>query len=381
MKKITELDLKNKTVLLRCDFNVPISKNGDILNDFRIQSVIPTIKYLIDKNAKVILMSHLETKGENKSLSLIVSRLKELLNDKIELVSDYFEKDQKEIAEMLNSNKVVLFENLRFYDQEKDNDQEFAKKLASFGDVFINEAFSVSHRNHASIVSIAQYLPKAAGLLFKKEILTLSKLKERPEQPFVIIIGGVKIKTKIKTILNLLKKSDYLLIGGKIGEAILAYKGILKERQAQEDGLIAQIDLTDKRLHLPLDGIIALKDSIDNLREGGIGTVKKQEDIYDIGPETIGLFKEVISRAKTILWNGPLGMYEDKRFEKGTKEIAQAITENKSAFKVAGGGETIMAIDKFNLKEKFNFISTGGGAMLKFLAEEKLPGIEALNHG
>ncbi len=379
MKKITELDLKNKTVLLRCDFNVPISKNGEILNDFRIQSAVPTIRYLIDKNAKVILMSHLETKGENKSLSLIVSRLEELLNNKIELVSDYFEKDKKEITEILNSNRIVLFENLRFYDQEKDNDQEFAKKLASFGDIFINEAFSVSHRNHASIVSIAQYLPKAAGLLFEKEILTLSKLKEKPESPFVVIIGGIKIKTKIKTILNLFRKSDYLLVGSKIGEAILSYKGMLKERQAQKDGLIAQIDLTDKRLHLPLDGIIALKDSMDNLRQGTIETVKKQEDIYDIGPVTIELFKKVISRAKTILWNGPLGMYEDKRFEKGTKEIAQAIIKNKSAFKVAGGGETIMAIDKFNLKEKFDFISTGGGAMLEFLAEQELPGIKALN--
>jgi len=380
MKKITELDLKNKIVLLRCDFNVPIAKNGKILNDFRIQSAIPTIKYLIDKNAKVILMSHLEAKGENKSLSLIVSRLEELLNNKIELVSDYFKKDQKEITEILNSNRIVLFENLRFYDQEKDNDQEFAKKLASFGDVFINEAFSVSHRSHASIVSVAQHLPGAAGILFEKEILTLSKLKEKPEHPFVVIVGGIKIKTKIKTILSLFEKSDYLLVGSKIGEAILSYKGILKKRQAQKDGLMDQIDLTDKRLHLPLDGIIALKDSISDLRQGAIGTVKKQEDIYDIGPETIELFKEAISCAKTILWNGPLGMYEDERFEKGTKEIAQAIAKNKSAFKVAGGGETIMAIDKFNLKEKFDFISTGGGAMLEFLAEQELPGIKALNN-
>lgn len=379
MKKLTELDLKNKTILLRCDFNVPISSNGEVLDDFRIRGAVPTIEYLIRQNARIILMSHLETKYKNHSLNLIVLKLNELLNQKIELITDYLEKSGQEKIKRLRPGQVILLENLRFHKEEKENDDKFAKKISQLGDIFINEAFSVSHREHASIVSIPKYLPSAAGILLAKELEILSKILENPKRPFVVIIGGIKVKTKIKTILNLLEKSDYLLLGSKIGETILAQKGILKQRKFDKEESMSQIDLTDLKIHLPLDAIIALKGVKNSLKERAIGTVKKEEDIYDIGPETIEVFKKIIKQAKTILWNGPLGMYEDKRFEKGTKEVLEAIVNNDSAFKVAGGGETLLAINKFHFKKGFDFLSTGGGAMLEFLAGERLVGIEALH--
>jgi len=378
MKKLTELDLKNKTVLLRCDFNVPISLNGEILDDFRIREAVPTIEYLIKQNAKVILMSHLETKYKNYSLNLIVLKLNELLNQKIEIITDYLEKSGQEKIEKLRLGQIVLLENLRFHKEEKENDGKFAKKISQLGEVFVNEAFSVSHREHASIVSISKYLPGAVGLLFARELEILSKILNNPKHPFVVIIGGIKVKTKIKTILNLLKKSDHLLVGSKIGETILAQKGILKQRKFDKEESMSQIDLTNLKIHLPLDAIIASKGVKNSLKKRAIGAVMIEEDIYDIGPETIKVFKKIIKQAKTILWNGPLGMYEDKRFEKGTKEVLEAIINNNSAFKVAGGGETLLAINKFHSKKGFDFLSTGGGAMLEFLAGERLVGIEAL---
>lgn len=366
MKKLTDFDFKNKTVLLRCDFNVPVSQDGEILDDFRIRKAIPTIRYLMKGKARIILMSHLGLKKKNLSLIHIIPKLNELLNQKVELLTDYIEEGAKEKIKKMEFGQIILLENLRFYEQEKTNDDEFAKKLSRLGDIFINEAFSVSHREHASIVSIVKYLPSTFGILFEKELEVLSKILEEPKHPFVVIVGGIKIKTKMKTIINLLEKADYLLLGCKMGEAVLAYRDDVE---------------INERIQFPLDGIIGLRDQTDKrIREGAMATVKKEEDFFDIGPKTIKLFKRIIREAKTILLNGPVGVYENKRFEKGTREILNAITNNKSAFKVTGGGDTISAIKKFGLTEKFDFLSTGGGAMLKFLAGEKLPGIEALKN-
>ncbi|XOB41379.1 MAG: phosphoglycerate kinase [Candidatus Nealsonbacteria bacterium] len=379
MKKFSGFNFKNKTVLLRCDFNVPISENGEVLDDFRIRKTIPTIKYLIKQNAKIVLMSHLEIRKKDLSLSCIVPKLNELLDKKVELLTDYLESDANERIKRMRAGEIVLLENLRFHKEEEENNQEFAKKISELADFFVNEAFSVSHRNHASIVSIPRYLPGTIGILFEKELAVLSKVSENPKRPFVVILGGVKVQTKVKTVINLLEKSDYMLLGSKIGEAILSEKGILSQRDFKKYGLVAKIDITNLKIHLPLDGFIGLKDSMNHLRIGTIGTLKKEEDIYDIGPETIKLFTRIIKKAKTILWNGPLGMCEDERFETGTKEILNAVVSNKSAFKVAGGGNTISVITKFGLIDGFDFLSTGGGAMLKFLTGEKLPGLEALN--
>lgn len=379
MKKFNGFNFKNKTVLLRCDFNVPISENGEVLDDFRIRKTIPTIKYLIEQNAKIILISHLEVKKKDLSLKCIIPKLNELLDKKVELLTDYLKADTKERIKEMSSDKIILLENLRFYKEEKENNQEFAKKISELADFFINEAFSVSHRNHASIVSIPRYLPSTIGILFEKELEVLSRVSENPKRPFVVILGGVKVQTKVKTIINLLEKSDYMLLGSKIGEAILSQKGILTDRDFKEDESIAKIDITNLKIHLPLDGFIRPKDSKNHLRIGAIRTLKKEEDVYDIGPETIKLFVKIIKKAKTILWSGPLGMYEDEKFETGTKEILNAVVNNKSAFKIAGGGNTISAITKFGLTDSFDFLSTGGGAMLKFLTGEKLPGLEAIH--
>ncbi len=379
MKKLQDFNFKRKNVLVRCDFNVPVSVEGKVLDDFRIKMALPTIKYLIKQEAKVILMSHLESKGKKTSLKNILLKLEDLLNQKVKLLTDYFQNNVRREIEKLEPGQVVLLENLRFYKEEKENDKGFAQKISELGDIFVNEAFPSCHRKHASIVGIPRYLPRAAGFLLEKEIKVFSDLLNKPKTPFVVIIGGIKIKTKIKTILNILKRADHLILGSKIGEVILIQKGQLIGRAFTEEKLIDKIDLTDPRIHMPIDGVIGLKNLKEGyLRTGGVGTLRKEEDVFDIGPESIKIFKKIIKTAKTILWNGTLGMHEDKRFEKGTKEIANAIVRTYPAFKIAGGGETVSAITTFGLMEKFDFLSTGGGAMLQFLAGEKLPGIEAL---
>ena len=380
MKKIQDLKLKGKNVLVRCDFNVPLSKEGKVLDDFRIKQALPTIKYLVEKEARVILMSHLETKEKTFSLKLLIPLLEELLGKKIQFFPSYLKKDTRKKIDSIGSERVALLENLRFHKEEKKNNKDFAKKISELGDVFVNEAFSSCHRSHASIVGIPDYLPAVPGLLLEKEIRVFSNILKKPKRPFVAIIGGIKIGTKIKTILNILKVADHLLLSSKMGEVFFAQKKLIVGRDIAEEKLVEQIDIANTKLHLPLDGMIALRDLKENyLRIGGIGTLRKEESVFDIGPESIKAFKEVIQKAKTILWNGPMGMYENEKFENGTREIAKAITRNHTALKVVGGGETVSAIKKFNLTKRFDFLSTGGGAMLEFLAGEKLPGIKALH--
>lgn len=379
MKKLQDFNFKEKIVLVRCDFNVPLSKDGKILDDFRIKMALPTIKYLMKEKARVVLISHLETKRGKLSLKHLLLILEELLGQKVKFLSDYLKENARKEIEKIKPGQVVLLENIRFQRGEKEDDASLARKISKLGDIFVNEAFSVCHRKHASIVGLPKNLPKAGGFLLEKEVDVFSNLLKKPKRPFVAIIGGIKIGTKIKTILNILKIADHLILGSKIGEAIFSQKGIIVGREFTEVKLIEKIDLTNPKIHLPLDGVIALKNLKEGyLRKGGLGTLRKEEDVFDIGPESIKIFKEVIKLARTILWNGPLGMYEDKRFEEGTKTIADAIVRNYSAFKIAGGGETVSAINVFGLADKFDFLSTGGGAMLEFLAGEKLPGVEAL---
>ncbi len=379
MKKLKDFDFKGKNVLLRCDFNVPLSKEGEVLDDFRIKKTIPTLKYLIKEKAKVLLISHLESKEGKFGLKCLLPSLEKLLGKKVKFLAHYLKENSRKEIDKLAPGGVILLENIRFYKGEKENDLKLAKRISKLGDIFINEAFSVCHRKHASIVSIPRYLPKGAGFLLEKEIDVFSNLLKRPKRPFITIIGGIKIETKIKTILNILKVTDHLILGSKIGEIIFAQKGIIVGREFTEVRLIDKIDLTNPKIHLPLDGVIALKDIREGyLRKGGVGTLRKEEDVFDIGPESIKVFKKIIKPAKTILWNGTLGMHEDKRFVKGTKEIADIIVRNYPAFKIAGGGETVSAINSFKLADRFDFLSTGGGAMLEFLAGEKLPGIESL---
>lgn len=343
IKTIKNFDLKNKRVLVRCDFNIPLSEQGKILNDFRIRQTIPTIRYLIKNKARVILISHLGQPNSNLkqySLRKVGQRLEKLLKRKVVFIDNCIgEKVEREIEKM-KPKEIILLENLRFYEEEEKNNKNFAKKLANLADIYINDAFGVSHRAHASIVGISAYLPSGAGFLLEKEIKTLTQLIKKPQKPLVVIIGGKKVETKIKAINKLSKIADYILIGGLIKKEI-------KEKNIQ--------------LKYPEKIIKPITEEVQK----------------DLDSQTIELFREKILLAKTIFWNGPLGQIEKREFSKGTKEIIKAIIKS-GAFSVVGGGETVEFIDQLDLTKKFSYVSTGGGAMLEFLSGEKLPGIEAL---
>ncbi len=414
MKTLDDFNVKNKRVLVRCDFNVPLDATHPppykVLDDFRIKQTIPTIEYLIKKGAKIILMSHLgKPEGkvvESLRLTPVQNKLIEYLNVSITKAKNCLGKEVEDWISEMQPREILLLENLRFHQGEEANDENFARELSKLGDIYINDAFSACHRAHASIVGIPKYLPSGIGLLLEKEIKILSKVLQNPWRPLVVIIGGIKIATKIKVIEQFLKKADHLLLGGEVANAILIGKGISIGKPLPEEKevieKIEKIDLTNSKLHLPVDGVISLEDIKKGLeegylRKGAIGSVRKEEKVYDIGLETIKIFSEIIKGSKisfwkgpleyikkdkapkTILWNGPLGMFEKEKFEKGTKEIAENIIRNYPAFKIAGGGDTIFALTKFGLVDKFDHVSTGGGAMLTFLAGEKLPGLEALN--
>jgi phosphoglycerate kinase len=344
VKTLKEFNLKNKRVLVRCDFNVPLSEKGVILDDFRIKKTIPTIEYLIGKGGKVILMSHLgDPEGkvvESLRLTPIQDKLMEYLDLSITKAPDCLGKEIENWTKEMESGEILLLENLRFHKEEEENDKNFAQQLARLGDIYINEAFSVCHRNHASVVGITKYLPSAAGFLLEEEVKILSRIMEKPERPLVVIVGGAKVKDKAKTIERFSEIGDLILVGNLIGREI-------KEKK---------LKVNPEKIILPIF----------------------DEKLLDLNKRTIEIFKEKISLAKTIFWAGPLGKIEEEKYQKGTKEIARAIVES-GAFSVIGGGDTIEFINKIGLIEKFNHVSIGGGAMLEFLAGEKLPGLMALN--
>ena len=380
MKTLKDFDFNKKIALVRCDFNVGLTSDGKIADDFRVIKAIPTIEYLSQAGAVVVLMSHLEKKDKLVSLKVVAERLEKLLKRKIGFAADCVGSATGSAIKKMKPGEIIILENLRFHKEEKANDDKFARNLSKLGDIYVNEAFACSHRAHASIVGLPKYLPACAGLLLETEIKNLEKILKKPEKPFVVIVGGVKVSTKIKTIVNISKIADDILFGSKIGETVLIQKQILLGREIDDkEKMIGMIDLTNPKIHLPVDGVMALKDMGEGyLRKGAIGTLRSEEEIYDIGPETIKFFKDIIKGAKTIFFNGPLGLFENKEFAAGTKEILDAISKNHAAYKVAGGGETLEAINKFGFAENFDFLSTGGGAMLEFLAGDKLPGIEAL---
>ncbi len=344
MKTLKNFDVKGKRVLLRCDFNVPLSEEGVVLDDFRIKETIPTIRYLADNGAKIILMSHLgRPEGkvvEGLRLTPIREKLEEYLDLPIKKSEDCIGPAAEELINKTNPGEVLLLENLRFHKEEEENGDNFAKELAKSGDIYINDAFGACHRSHASIVGIPKYLASGAGLLLEKEIKSLNRIIKNPQKPLISIIGGAKVETKAKLINKISEVSDWVLVGGLIKK-----------------------ELDDKKIPLTFPRKIIAP--LNNL-EG-----------KDIGPETIELFKEKISLAKTIFFNGVLGRIEKKEFSKGTEEILEAIIQSK-AFSVVGGGEMLAVINRLGIIDKFSHVSTGGGAMLAFLSGDKLPGIEAL---
>lgn len=345
MKTLNDFDFKNKRVLVRCDFDIPLDKQGNILDDFRIREAVPTIDYLINKGAKVILMGHAGRPDgkvdENLRLTEVQNKLLEYLDVSITKAPDSIGKEIEKWTKEMADGEVLLLENLRFHKGEQENDDNFSRELSKLGDIYINNAFANSHRDHASMTGVPKYLPSAAGITLEKEIKSLSSLMKNPKRPLVVIIGGKKIeRTKLNLINKFSEDGDWVLIGG------LVKKGI-KEKNI--------------RLKYP-EKIIKPVDEIDG---------------KDIGSKTRELFKKKIALAQTIFFNGVLGMVEKEEFSKGTEEILKAIAESK-AFSVVGGGDMTQVINKLGLADKFSHISTGGGAMLKFLSGEKLPGLEAL---
>jgi len=384
MKTLQDFDFENKRTIVRCDFNVPI-KDNKIVDNFRIKEILPTINYLIEEKAKIILISHLNNpKGKDKKYSLmpVAKELERLLGEDVKFLDDCKGKDIEKQVNNVKQGEVVLLENLRFYPEEKKNDLIFAESLAKLGDIYISEAFGVCHRKHASISVLPKLMPSGIGFLFGKEIMALSKAKENPDRPFVVIIGGTKISSKIKMVERFLPKADYVLLGGKIANVILIVKGICLGRAWPEEDIvkiIEKIKLTDTKIHLPIDVLVSPDEKTgEYIRDTGPALVRKEEGIFDIGPETIEIFEKIIRQARTIVWSGALGLAENEKFSKGTISIAKAISRNYDAFTIAGGGDTIKFLNQFGLCSMFSYTSTGGGAMLNYLAGEKMPGIEAL---
>ncbi len=390
MKTLKDFKFKDKKVILRTNFDVPLDKKGKIVDDFRIRKSLPSIEFLIESGAKIILISHLgrpqkmlgeKGKKKNLSLSLIAKRLSDLLGKEVKFVNDSKGKKVERMIKKMKPGEIVLLENLRFYLEEFSNDNLFAKELASLADIYINDAFGICHRKHASVVGIPKYLPYGAGFLLEEEIKTLSSVTAKSERSIVFVLGGAKIGTKIPCLMNFLKIADHLLLGGMIGPVILAVKKISISGFSLGQGVekdLAELELTNPKLHLPIDAMVGLKNHQENyLRQTAVGKIRNEEQMFDIGPETIRIFSDILEEAKTVIWNGPLGYIEDERFANGTLAIASAILRT-SAFSVVGGGETNAFLAANNLRDKFSYISTGGGAMLEFLSGKKLPGIEVL---
>ena len=386
---VKDIDVAGKKVLVRCDFNVPL-KEGVITNDKRIVAALPTIKYLKENGAKVILCSHLgRPKGEwlpEFSLAPVAKRLSELLECEVRMSKDVIGEDAKNISETLKEGEVALLENVRYYKEETKNVPEFAKELASLAEIFVNDAFGTAHRAHASTAGVADYLPAVCGFLIQKEIDVMGKALDNPVRPFVAVLGGAKVSDKIGVITNLLEKVDTLIVGGAMAYTFLKAEGHnVGTSLCEEDKLELASELLAKAkekgvsLLLPVDHIAA-----DKFDENAEPVAVDGKDIpeglmgMDIGAKSVELFKEAVKNAKTVIWNGPMGVFEFKNFAGGTFAVAEAIAET-DCISIIGGGDSVAAVTKLGFADKMTHISTGGGASLEFLEGLELPGIAALN--
>ena len=411
-KSIKDVEIANKKVLMRVDFNVPIEK-GLIMDDTRIRSALPTINYVLDANASLILMSHLGRPSgsgfeEKYSLKPVADRLRKLLGKDVQMASDSRGKIVSELANKLQPGDILMLENTRFYAEEqgkittdillepteekaksamKSKQIEMAKELASLGDVFVNDAFGTAHRAHASTSLISEFVETAVtGLLMEKELKFLGETIESAESPFIAIIGGTKISGKLELLQNLMKKVDVILIGGGMAYTFKKAIGEKIGKSIVENNLLStaletmkKAESLGKKLLLPIDNVIADEFSADANTKIVQGDFPEQWEGMDIGPKTIKLFSEQIRQAKTILWNGPMGCFEMQPFAKGTMAICEAVADS-SAISVIGGGDSVSAVNQAGLYDKMSHVSTGGGASLEFLEGKKLPGVEALQN-
>jgi len=392
MKKLTvkDLDLKNKRVLMRVDFNVALDKEGNITDDTRIKAALPTIRYILNQGASLILMSHLgRPKGEvveKLRMDSVARRLEELLEKKVLKLNDCIGSEVEKKVKEMKPTEVILLENTRFYKEETKNDPQFARQLASLADVFVNDAFGTAHRAHASTVGVTRFLPSVAGFLMSKELEVLGGILTNPQAPFIAILGGAKVSDKIGVLLNLLDKCEEILIGGGMAYTFLKAKDfpvgkslLEKEKIEEARRIMEKASQTGCNILLPLDHLVAKE-----AKEGVEVKIVRQDEIpsdwlaLDIGPETIKSFAGSIKKAKTIFWNGPMGMFEIKDFSGGTQAIAEMLA-NSRATVVVGGGDSIAALKKMGLEDKMTHISTGGGASLEFLEGKELPGVAALD--
>lgn len=388
-KTVRDINVEGKKVLVRCDFNVPQDESGNITDNRRIVSSLPTIKYLLEKGAKVILCSHLgRPKGEVKkefSLAPVAKELSKQLNIEVKLATDIVGENAKKLVSEMKNGEVILLENVRFDAREEKNDPEFAKELASLAEIYVNDAFGTAHRAHASTAGVADYLPAVSGFLIEKELKFLGEALNNPQRPFIAILGGKKVSDKIGVIQNLLEKVDTLIIGGAMANTFLKAEGYgIGNSIFEEDKLDLAKELMQKakdknvRMMLPVDVKIGKEfDKDTESKVVKVTEVPEDWQIYDIGVETIEMYKGVLDSAKTVMWNGPLGLFEFDQFAIGTKEIAGKLAQ-LDAVTVIGGGDSAAAVEKMNLADKMTHISTGGGASLEYLEGKVLPGIDCL---
>jgi len=390
VKYIDDYQTSNKKILLRVDFNVALTKSANVADDFRIKQSLQTINYLLKNKNKIILVSHLgrpKNREPEFSLKPVVRYLQKLIKDyQINLVDDFLSEQGKTQLKKQGNNEILIIENIRYFEGEKKNDLEFSKQLSNIADIYVNDAFGVSHRENASVCGITKFIPSYGGLLLKKEIETITKLLENPQRPFVAIIGGAKISDKIFFVDKLLDIADHILIGGGIADILFKALGYeigksIDEKDVKNyaEKLKNVIMKKNSKIILPVDVIVG--DSISTKTQTQIrkiDKISKEKYILDIGPETEAIFGSYIASSKTIIWNGPLGYFENPIFSRGTDFIYYAITQNANALSVVGGGSTLAAIKKKEYLNKISHVSTGGGAMLEFIEKGTLPGIEAL---
>lgn len=383
-------EIAGKTVIMRVDFNVPLGKTDFLVqDDTRIREALPTIRFLQKQGAKIILMSHLGRPDgkvvEEMRLKPVASTLEKLMGEDVEYLQDIVSENTKQAAQNLKEGQVMLIENLRFDAREEANDETFAKELASMADIYVNDAFGAAHRAHASTYGITKFLPSYAGLLMEKEVEMLSQAMEATEAPLVLIVGGAKIEGKIGVVEKFINKADYILVGGGIANTFLYAQGnfigdslFQKDKKDLALEIIAKCEEKKKTLVIPQDVVVAT-DLNEPASVRSIEEINSDEKIFDIGPESIKQFDNIIANAKTVIWNGPVGLYEIEAFSAGTKSIANAIASNPNCKSYVGGGDSVDAIHRFNVDEtKFTHVSTGGGASLEFLEGKELPGISAL---
>ena len=384
-------NLDGKIVLLRLDLNVPL-KNGTITDDTRIVKILPTLEFLIKNNSKIIIISHIgRPKGEWNdifSMKPVCEYINKKINKQVKLIKKNIFQLKKEQLFLNSEDQVLFLENIRFYKNEEENDMNFSKHLASLGDLFINDAFSCSHRAHASICEITKYIPSYVGLQFEAEVNALEKVTNNIKKPITCIIGGSKISTKISIIKNLIPRFDNIIIVGGMANNVLKYKGYSIGKSIQENNCETSInDIFEVSKNYPCSIILPEDVAVGKTMDGNakikeLNQIENDDIILDIGPKTINKIKSIINKSKTILWNGPAGYFENPQFSKGSFEIGNQIAnQNKldQIFSVAGGGDTFALINDINILDNFNFVSTAGGAFLEFLEGKELPGIKALN--